>query len=48
MVSRLASGREVLPGELTATGMPRQALAAAAAELRDVGCRWAGLRVGDV
>ena len=48
VVSRLASGREVLPGELTATGMPRPALAAAAAELRDVGCRWAGLRVGDV
>ena len=48
VVSRLASGREVLPGELTATGMPRPALAAAAAELRDAGCRWAGLRVGDV
>jgi hypothetical protein len=48
VVSRLASGKEVLPGEITATGMPRPALVAAAAELRDVGCRWAGLSIGDV
>jgi hypothetical protein len=48
VVSRLASGREVLPGELTATGMPRPALVTAAAELREVGCRWTGLSVGDV
>ena len=47
-MGRLASGGEVLPGEIPATGMPPQALVAAAAELRDVRRRWAGLAAGDV
>jgi len=48
LVGRLASGGEVLPGEIPATGMPHQALVAAAAELRTLRRRWAGLAAGDV
>jgi hypothetical protein len=48
LVSRLASGAEVLPGEVPATGTPSPALAAAAAGLRDVRRRWADLSVGEV
>ena len=48
LVGRLASGAEVLPGEVSAIGTPPPALAAAAAELRDVRRRWAGVPVGDV
>lgn len=47
LVERLASGAEVLPGEIPAKGLPPEQLAAAAAELRDVQRRWAGLTVGD-
>jgi hypothetical protein len=48
LVGRLASSGEVLPGEIATTGRPPEALAAAAAELRNVRHRWAGLAVGDV
>jgi hypothetical protein len=48
LVGRLASGGEVLPGEIPATGMPRQTLVAAADELRSVRRRWAGLTTGQV
>ncbi|TFV83459.1 hypothetical protein [Blastococcus sp. CT_GayMR16] len=48
LVGRLASGADVLPGEIPATGKPPAALAAAAAELRDVQRRWAGLTVGEI
>jgi hypothetical protein len=48
LVGRLASGGEVLPGEIPATGLPSQALAAAAAELRTARRRWAGLAEGEV
>ena len=48
LVGRLASGGEVLPGEIPATGMPPQALVAAAAELRNLRRHWAGLAAGDV
>ena len=48
LVSRLASGGEVLPGEIPDTRMPPQALVAAAAELRSAQRRWAGLAAGEV
>jgi hypothetical protein len=48
LVSRLASGGEVLPGEIPATGRPPRTLVAAATELRNVRRRWAGLAVGQV
>ena len=48
LVSRLASGGDVLPGEIPATRMPPQALVAAAAELRSAQRRWAGLAAGKV
>ena len=48
LVSRLASGGEVLPGEIPATRMPPQALVLAAAELRSAQRRWAGLAAGEV
>ena len=48
LVGRLASGGEVLPGEIPATGRPLQALVAAAAELRNLRRQWAGLAAGDV
>ena len=48
LVERLASGAEVLPGEIPATGLAPEQLAAAAAELRDVQRRWAELTVGEV
>ena len=47
LVDRLASGAELLPGEIPASGLPPERLAAAAAELRDVQRRWAGLAVGE-
>ncbi len=48
LVHRLASGAEVLPGEIPATGLRPERLSAAAAELRDLQRRWAGLAVGEV
>ena len=48
LVTRLASGGAVLPGEIPATGMPPQALVAAAAELRNLRRHWTGLTPGDV
>src|SRR4051794_8877712 len=48
LVGRLASGAEVLPGDMPAAGMPPDVLTAAAAELRKVQRRWAALGAGDV
>jgi hypothetical protein len=48
LVGRLASGAQVRPGEIPATGMPPQALVAAAAELRTARRHWAGLAPGEV
>jgi hypothetical protein len=48
LVGRLATGAEVLPGEIPAAGVPPERLAAAAAELRDAQRRWAALAVGEV
>ena len=47
-MGRVASGGEVLPGEIPATGMPPDALDAAAEELRNVRRGWAGLTPGEV
>jgi hypothetical protein len=46
LVSRLARGAEVLPGEVAATGPAPEQVDAAAATLRSAGHRWAGLRPG--
>ena len=46
LVSRLARGAAVLPGELAASGVDPARLEAAAAELRTAGRRWAALRPG--
>src|SRR3954466_7071010 len=48
LVGRLASDAEVLPGELAGSGVPRNALTAAVAELRKVQRLWTALAVGDV
>ena len=48
LVTRLASGGEVLRGEVPVIGVPPEALAAAAAELRNAQRRWADLSAGDV
>ena len=48
LVSRLSRGADVLPGELAATGRPRGALMAAAAELAATGRRWRALAPGEV
>jgi hypothetical protein len=48
LVSRLASGEQVLPAQIPAIGLPPPALVAAAAELRDVQRRWAGLPAGEL
>jgi hypothetical protein len=48
LVRRLASGEQVLPAQVPAIGLPLQALGAAAAELRDVQRRWAGLTAGEL
>ena len=48
LVTRLASGGEVLRGEVPVIGVPPEALAAAAAELRNLRRHWAGLAAGDV
>ncbi|WP_116453564.1 hypothetical protein [Blastococcus litoris] len=45
LVSRLARGAEVLPGE-AASGLPAARLEAAAGALRAAGARWAALRPG--
>jgi hypothetical protein len=47
LVGRLSRRAEVLPGELAASGLPRDRLAAAAAELLATGRRWAALRPGE-
>jgi hypothetical protein len=47
LVSRLARGAEVLPGETDRAGHPPEALRAAAAELASAAARWAALRPGD-
>lgn len=46
LVSRLAAGGEILPGELGASGVPADRLDDAAAALRSGAARWAGLRPG--
>ena len=46
LVSRLARGAPVLPGEAAASGFAPARLEAAAAELRAAGRRWADLRPG--
>jgi hypothetical protein len=48
LVGRLASGAQVLPGEIPASGLSSRALAAAAAELRTARRHWAGLAEGEV
>src|SRR3954451_6261250 len=48
LVGRLAASSEVLPREGPATGVPRQALVSAAAELRNARRRWAALAAGEV
>src|SRR5215212_6808882 len=48
LVSRLATGAEVLSREIPGTDVPPQALGAAATELRRAQLRWAGLAAGDV
>jgi hypothetical protein len=48
LVSRLASGAEVLPGEVPETGRRPAELAEAADELRDARRRWVALAVGEV
>jgi hypothetical protein len=47
LVFRLARGAEVLPGEVTATGLAPDRVDAAAAALRSAGRRWSGLRPGE-
>jgi hypothetical protein len=46
LVSRLARGAEVLPGEVSATGLAPARVDAAAAALRSAGRRWGGLPPG--
>jgi hypothetical protein len=46
LVSRLARGAEVLPGEMSSAGVPPDRLRAAATELRAAARRWAELRPG--
>src|SRR6476661_2901545 len=48
LVNRLASGGEVTPGALPATGVPPQRIVAAVVELGNVQRRWAGLAAGEV
>jgi hypothetical protein len=48
LAGRLASGADVLPGEIPATGLPPRALVAAAAGLRNAGRHWADLAAGEV
>jgi hypothetical protein len=48
LVGRLSRDGEVLPGEPAATGRPRGALLAAAAELAATGCRWRAVDPGEV
>ena len=47
LVSRLARGAEVLPGEVLSSGAAADRLDAAASELRSAARRWAELRPGD-
>ena len=46
LVSRLARGAEVLPGEVDSSGVPEDRLRAAAEDLRAAARRWAELRPG--
>ncbi|MGY1802477.1 hypothetical protein ACI78T_04250 [Blastococcus sp. SYSU D00922] len=46
LVSRLARGAEVLPGETASSGFPVARLEAAAVALRGAGVRWSQLRPG--
>jgi hypothetical protein len=46
VVGRLARGDEILAGQVVATGLPADALAAAAQVLRDTGRRWSSLDPG--
>ena len=47
VVHRLAGGEEVLPSQVTATGVPMTRLEAAAQALRDAEARWAALAPGE-
>ncbi|WP_147252415.1 hypothetical protein [Blastococcus sp. TF02A-30] len=47
LVERLAAGAEVLPGQVPASGIPRERLDAAAAVLREATARWAAAAPGD-
>jgi hypothetical protein len=47
LLSRLARGAEVLPGEVSATGLAPARIDGAAAALRSAGHRWGGLRPGE-
>jgi hypothetical protein len=46
LVHRLADGAEVLPGEVAASGVPADRLAAAVEALRAAGRRWAAMEPG--
>jgi hypothetical protein len=46
LVHRLAAGQEVLPGQVAASGLPWDRLAAAVAAVRETGRRWAELESG--
>ena len=46
LVSRMAKGAAVLPGEVTSTKLPPAEVDRAAAELRSAGRRWTDLRPG--
>jgi hypothetical protein len=43
LVHRLADGQEVVPGQVAASGLPADRLAAAVAAVRDIARRWAEL-----
>jgi hypothetical protein len=47
LVERLATGQEILPSQIPASGVPRDRLDAAAAALRETTARWAALAPGE-